>query len=566
MGAAHSVEMVKNCLEDEACEEVKREGQMVLETVQDGMSESERSERMGVRAKTYPPRHISEKGPPADPKIGRERRLGPRPVSPDRGSDSWWEPVARPRFKTGLIYPTQELAALRVSTPRDSSEEEDERLDAEEEADLEEEAAQYEGERYHPDERWHRNLATNRAPRSGPEPRAQVKASPRPASVAPTAPSAPPPYETRPKAVSRLTDKVRHQLSLAFPVFESPDDARVYAPVEFNQLKKIAKSVREYGPNANFTIMQLEQLALNALTPADWQTIAKAALPSMGQYMEWKALWHEAVQSQARANASALKAEQRDWSFDLLTRQGCFSADQANYPWGAYAQVFGTAIRAWKALNKKEEGGNQLTKILQGPQEPFSDYVARMMDAAGKIFGDPDAVGPFLEQLIYEQASQECKNAIAPRKNKGLQDWLRICRDIGSPLSNTGLAAAILQAQRRPPPTGRERTCFNCKRPGHLARDCQEPKKECKAPTLCSRCQKVYHTTNQCRSVRDLRGNLLLPLQNSANEEPKNGPVGPRFRGPQKYGTPFVKAQSLSKGSPQLDTQEWTCVPPPQSY
>ena len=34
-----------------------------------------------------------------------------------------------------------------------------------------------------------------------------------------------------------------------------------------------------------------DRLAGMALTPADWQTIVKAALPSMGKYMEWRALW-----------------------------------------------------------------------------------------------------------------------------------------------------------------------------------------------------------------------------------------------------------------------------------
>ena len=75
-----------------------------------------------------------------------------------------------------------------------------------------------------------------------------------------------------------------------------------------------------------------------ALTPADWQTVVKAALPSMGKYMEWKALWHEAAQAQARANAAALTPEQRDWTFDLLTGQGAYSADQTNYHGGAYAK------------------------------------------------------------------------------------------------------------------------------------------------------------------------------------------------------------------------------------
>lgn len=142
--------------------------------------------------------------------------------------------------------------------------------------------------------------------------------------------------------------------------------------------------------------------------------IAKAALPNMGQYMEWKALWYEAAQAQARINATTLILEQRDWTLDLLTGQGAYADNQANYYWGAYAQVSNTAIRAWKALSCKGEANGQLTKIIQGPQEPFSEFVARMTEAAGCIFGDIGPIEPLIQQLIFEQATQESRAAIAP--------------------------------------------------------------------------------------------------------------------------------------------------------
>jgi hypothetical protein len=95
-------------------------------------------------------------------------------------------------------------------------------------------------------------------------------------------------------------------------VFETENGGWVHAPVEYNQLKGLAESVHKYGANANFTLVQLDRLAGMALTPADWHMIAKAALPSMGKYMKWRALWQKAAQAQARANAAALTPEQRD--------------------------------------------------------------------------------------------------------------------------------------------------------------------------------------------------------------------------------------------------------------
>ena len=71
-----------------------------------------------------------------------------------------------------------------------------------------------------------------------------------------------------------------------------------------------------------------------------------------------------------------------------------------------------------------------------------------MTEAAGRIFGDPEAAMPLIEQLVYEQATQECMAAITPRKSKGLQDWLKVCRELGGLLTNAGLAAVILREEK----------------------------------------------------------------------------------------------------------------------
>lgn len=337
------------------------------------------------------------------------------------------------------IYPP--LKEFLAADPSDSESAGDvsdtDTLDPADVADLEEEAARYEEERYYPDRG--RGLQTHPLMNK--------------VALVPTAPPPPPPYapmRTPARGSFLLPEKVRRQLSLAFPVFETDNGGRIHAPVDFNQLKELAESVRKYGPNANFTLVQLDRLATHALTPADWQVIAQAALPTMGQYMEWKALWQEAAQTQARANANALTPEQRNWTADLLTGQGAYATDQNNYHWGVYPQIAAAVIKAWKALSKKGEANSQLSKIIQGPQEPFSDFVARMTEAASRIFGDVGPIEPFIQQLIFEQATQECRAAIAPRKSKGLQDWLRVCRELGGLLTNAGLAAAILQSQRKP--------------------------------------------------------------------------------------------------------------------
>ena len=70
------------------------------------------------------------------------------------------------------------------------------------------------------------------------------------------------------------------------------------------------------------------------MTLGDWKTVVKAAAPSMGMYLEWKALLQDSCQTQLRANAT-MKGDQRTRTFELLTGQGQHAANQTDYHWGA---------------------------------------------------------------------------------------------------------------------------------------------------------------------------------------------------------------------------------------
>nr|XP_048295542.1 uncharacterized protein LOC125403921 [Myodes glareolus] len=149
------------------------------------------------------------------------------------------------------------------------------------------------------------------------------------------------------------------------------------------------------------------------------------------------------------------------WDTDMLLEQGRFAIQQNGYPPQVYDQI-NITTRAWKTLPNKGEVIGNLTKILQGPMEPFSDYVARMVEATGKIFGDLDITMPFVKLLVYEQCTQECRAAITPNKNRGLEVWMRACRELGGPLANAGLAAAVLRLSKN---GGNAGTCFRCEYP-----------------------------------------------------------------------------------------------------
>jgi hypothetical protein len=88
--------LIKNCLEDETCRPAVVEGQETLEEVQDSMSETERSKRIGAPKKT----DMKEKGPPQ--KLDRGRDM--------KGDGNSVPPTSKP----SNIYPTLDLEGLRL--------------------------------------------------------------------------------------------------------------------------------------------------------------------------------------------------------------------------------------------------------------------------------------------------------------------------------------------------------------------------------------------------------------------------------------------------------------------
>ncbi|KAK1327418.1 hypothetical protein QTO34_014179 [Cnephaeus nilssonii] len=110
---------------------------------------------------------------------------------------------------------------------------------------------------------------------------------------------------------------------------------------------------------------------------------------------------------------------------------------------GLFAQIQAAATKAWRKIPLKGDVSASLTGIKQGPDEPFADFVHRLITAAGRIFGSAEAGTDFVKQLAFENANAACQAAIRPYKKKtDLSGYIRLCSDIG---------AAYQQGVKSPP-------------------------------------------------------------------------------------------------------------------
>ena len=170
-------------------------------------------------------------------------------------------------------------------------------------------------------------------------------------------------------------------------------------PLDWKVVQRLKESVLTYGVQAAFTVTQVESLQWYCMTPFDWQNLCKADL-SGGGYLTWKAAYIEHAVEQAEANANAA------WNIDMLMGQGNFANNQTGYPIQVYEQINNCALRAWKMLSGTGDLGASLSKVIQVPNEKFADFLALLVETAGRVFPNVDAAMPLVKQLAYEQANK----------------------------------------------------------------------------------------------------------------------------------------------------------------
>ena len=99
----------------------------------------------------------------------------------------------------------------------------------------------------------------------------------------------------------------------------------------------------------------------------------------------------------------------------MLTCTGQFDSVEAQIqcPPLLHEQLKEVALKAWDQIIPQREPKGSYTKILQGPNEAYADFLARLEVAiSSSVIRE---VKRQLEKLLaYENANQECQRAITP--------------------------------------------------------------------------------------------------------------------------------------------------------
>lgn len=314
-------------------------------------------------------------------------------------------------------------------------------------------------------------------------------------------------------------------------------------PVDFRMIKALRESVAENGLRAPFTLTLVEAVSRFLLPPNDWFQLARACL-DFWDFAIWKNEYSDEAKGQARRN----KKLGVNITLDMLTGSGLYldPARQASMPAQAYKQIGECAHRAWSALlaQARAELPGSYAKCLQGPKEPFSDFVERLERRLQKQVDNPSLQEFLLLHLAYKNANGDCRRALESLPDdRTLPEMVRACQDVGTTAHQAQVFAAAL--------TEALRVCFQCGKSGHLRAQCRQPSKTAPGPrrpspspaaaqkssrqggggpALCPRCEKGKHWASQCRSRLHKDGRPLPERQ-------AQGPRSPPTREP-RQGVP----------------------------
>ena len=153
----------------------------------------------------------------------------------------------------------------------------------------------------------------------------------------------------------------------------------IHEPFPFKILKELKQAVQNYGVNSPFTKGIVQGVAEgNRMIPADWHSLTRAVL-SPSEYLQFKSWWQDHAQITANRN----QVRNLPITMEQLLGIGPWSnlQDQLRMNDLAIEQIRQCCLTAWDKIESTGQINISFQKILQGPKEPYSEFLARLQEA-----------------------------------------------------------------------------------------------------------------------------------------------------------------------------------------
>jgi hypothetical protein len=137
--------------------------------------------------------------------------------------------------------------------------------------------------------------------------------------------------------------------------------------------------------------------------------------------------------------------------------------------------------RAWGLLPIRGDIGGSLASIWQSSDEPYQNFVDRLLIAASRILGKSDMGSPFIMQLAYENANPMCCAAIQLHKGQtDLAGYVRLCATLNFNFAHVLsvevwiiLKVSVLRTKESGQAGHAPGICLWCRKGNHWARVCK---------------------------------------------------------------------------------------------
>ena len=126
--------------------------------------------------------------------------------------------------------------------------------------------------------------------------------------------------------------------------------------------------------------------------------------------------------------------------------------EQAKYSDQDLQQVCQVFLQAWHRVVPTGQAQPSFVKTMQGPNELYTDFLARLRVAMKRAVGRDEISEIGLQTLEFENANPECKHILGTLKGQGasIAEYIRACSGVGGTEHQANVFATALAKVMRP--------------------------------------------------------------------------------------------------------------------